>query len=206
VPNGIECARFTAAPPSGVVPRLPWTGIEPVIGTVAGLRAEKNLHRLLRAVRLVMQQAACRLVIVGDGPQRHGLEAFAAELGIRERVFFTGYAQSPQAYYSLFDIFALSSDTEQMPYVIVEAMAAGLPIAATQVGDIPYLVAPENMVFLTARADDALARALLELAQDGGLRRRIGAANRSKALREYDERPMLVAWKELFGGVGAPPR
>jgi glycosyltransferase involved in cell wall biosynthesis len=192
IPNGIDLARF-AAPVAA-------DREEPVIGCVAALRAEKNLFRLLRAFRLVADEMPARLVIVGDGPQRGELEALAGALGLGARVLFTGHVAEPQRLYAGFDIFALPSDTEQMPMTVLEAMAASLPVAATDVGDIKDMLAAENRFFLTPRDDAALAGALVSLLRQPGLRRAVGAANRARAERDYDQETMFRAWRALFDG------
>jgi glycosyltransferase involved in cell wall biosynthesis len=193
VPNGIDLARFAPAPrPDG----------QPiVIGTVASLRAEKNLARLLRAFHLLPAAPATRLVIVGDGPERPALEALAGELGIAARVRFAGQIADPAPCYREFDIFALTSDTEQMPLSVLEAMAAGLPAATTDVGDVRAMLDAANAPFVVARDDSALAGALGRLAADAALRRRLGAANRAKAERDFDEDAMVEAYRRLFAGV-----
>ena len=134
IPNGIDLERFAAARTRRRAANTP-----PVIGTVAALRAEKNLARLLRAFAAVDQPA--RLVIVGDGPERPALEAWRASLGLAERVEFAGHIDDPAPIYAGFDVFALSSDTEQMPLSVIEAMAAGLPVATTDVGDVRAMLA-----------------------------------------------------------------
>jgi glycosyltransferase involved in cell wall biosynthesis len=191
VPNGIDLARFSR-------PRM--TGGELTIGTVAGLRPEKNLARLLRAFRLVADTMPARLVIAGDGPERPALQRLAHELGIDGRVRFTGHVDDPAPLYRTLDIFALSSDTEQMPLSVLEAMASGLPVAATAVGDVPAMLAAENGTFLTAPSDIALADTMLVLARDGAARERIGKANRAKASAEFDAAAMVAAWDVLFDG------
>ena len=75
-----------------------------------------------------------RLVICGDGSERQALEAAARANNIVDQVVFTGYLDKPELALAGFDIFAMSSDTEQMPYGLLEAMSAGLPVAATDVG------------------------------------------------------------------------
>jgi glycosyltransferase involved in cell wall biosynthesis len=187
IPNGIDLSAFAVPPVRGEVP---------VIGTVAALRPEKNLARLLRAFAATTRPA--RLVIAGDGPSRAGLEALAGELGLGERVCFTGYVAAPHTLYPGFDIVALSSDTEQMPMAVLEAMAAGLPVAATDVGDIRAMLAPENAALLTPRDNAALAAALDVLLGDAGLRARLGAANRARAEAEYDQAAMFAAYEALF--------
>ncbi len=204
IPNGIDLARFNAGGPA----HIPGEGL--VIGTVAALRPEKNLVRLLHACRAVAGQVPVRLVIVGEGPERPSLEACAADLGLAGRVVFTGHSPSPAAFYRGFDIFALSSDTEQMPLSVIEAMAAGLPVAATDVGDVRDMLAPENAPFVVPRDPDALAGAILALAGDPAARAAIGAANRARAVQEFDQERMFAAYAGLFaeamGGAGRDSR
>ena len=190
VPNGVDLARFAGA----VRP----AGAEVVIGTVAALRPEKNLGRLLRAFRPLASSA--RLVIVGGGQERASLESLAAESGIAGRVSFAGQVDDPAPLYRGFDVFALSSDTEQMPLSVIEAMAAGLPIASVAVGDVPLMVSDANRPYVVAPGADSLAAAIAALAHDGGLRARVGAANRAKAEREFDQAAMIEAYARLFAG------
>ncbi len=189
IPNGIDLARFKPGP------RV--AGNEPVIGTVAALREEKNIARLVRAFARL---PAGRLVIVGDGPQRTALTALAGELGIAHRVEFAGHQTDTPGFYARFDIFALSSDTEQMPLSVIEAMASGLPVVATDVGDVRLMVSAENAPFITKLDDAALAGALAALAADPGQRQRIGAANLRKAARDFDQAAMFRAHAALWRG------
>ncbi len=216
VPNGVDLARFAAPPADGsdgqpgepmTGLKLDWSGEGPVIGTVAALRAEKNLTRLLRAFRLVLQDMPARLVIVGDGPERASLEATAQQLGIAGRVHFTGHMVETERAYRTFELFAISSDTEQMPLSVLEAMAAGLGVAGTDVGDIRNMVASENAPFIVARDDQALGGAMLGLLRDSASRERIGASNRAKAAREFDQEAMFAAYFALYSGNSAvlPP-
>jgi glycosyltransferase involved in cell wall biosynthesis len=202
VPNGVDLSRFTSGRglPDGASVADERPGEGPVIGTVAALRAEKNLTRLLHAFRQVLQATPARLVIVGDGPERSALEAVARQLGIADQVHFTGHMVATQLAYAEFSLFALSSDTEQMPLSVLEAMAAGLPVAATDVGDVSLMVAPENAACVVAKDETALAGAMLTLLQDPELRGRIGAANRAKAIREFDQQSMFATYAALYQG------
>ena len=194
VPNGIDTERFSpraAAREAG----------PPVIGTVATLRAEKNLVRLLQAFAALPADAGARLMIVGDGPERSRLEAEAGRLGLGGRVVFPGAANDPAPRYADFDIFALTSDTEQMPISVLEAMSCGLPCVATDVGDVRAMLAAENAPYVVPCDAQAVSGGLAGLLGDGRLRAGIGAANRDKALRDYDERTMLDAWRALFPGA-----
>jgi len=196
IPNGIDLARFAAASDASLRARIPGDG--PIIGAVSALRPEKNLQRLLRAFRIVAQQVPARLALVGDGPERPALERLAGELAIAEHVHFAGHAAAPAPFYGVFDLFAVSSDTEQMPIAVIEAMAAGLPVAATDVGDVRTMLAPENASFIGPLDDAALAASLLRLLRDPCLRQSTGAANRAKAARDYDQETMFQAYAALF--------
>jgi glycosyltransferase involved in cell wall biosynthesis len=199
VPNAIDLGRFD--PPD----RQPSDRQPPRVGAVAAMRPEKNLSRLLRVARLLTDEGIdFRLDLVGDGPERAMLEALTAELGLAGVVHFVGSLQDPSSAYRTFDLFALSSDTEQMPLAVIEAMATGLPIASTRVGDVAQMLAAENLPFLCERDDHALAAVLRPLLLDAGLRRRIGAANRVKALRDFDERAMFRAYAETLASGTAP--
>lgn len=204
IPNGLDLARFA---PGRAAPDLAPPGEGPVIGTVAALRAEKNIGRLLRAAALLRGEGLpLRLLIVGDGGERPMLEALAAELGLSGVTRFAGHLPDPAASYAAMDVFALSSDTEQMPFSVMEAMASGLPVAATEVGDLRAMLAPENLPNLAAKDDAALAAALRPLLADAALRARLGAANRAKAERDYDEENMFRAYAALIDGTAPAPR
>lgn len=202
IPNGIDCARFAHR-----MNRTTWPGTGTVIGTVAALRPEKNLSRLILAFKLVSERHDVRLVIVGDGPELPALRRLAAALGLCGKVFFPGDIAAPEACYAGFDIFALSSDTEQMPLTIIEAMAAGLPIAATEVGDVPTMISDQNSRFVTKRDERPLAEALEALVVNQALRRRLGEANQAKAFSFYDEGEMFRAYSRLVAtSMRAPER
>jgi len=197
VPNGIDLDRFVAGErePAG----------EPVIGSITGLRGEKNLTRLLHAFRQVVDATPARLIIAGDGPERSTLQALATELGLAERVQFTGHLDDPAPLYRSIDVFALSSDTEQMPLSVLEAMAASTPVAATDVGDIAAMVAAENRPFITPLDATALATAITSLVRDRAMRQRIGTANHAKAVAEFAQAGMIAAWRALFDSGALAP-
>jgi len=193
VPNGIELARFR--------PRMPGPpGAEPVIGTVAALRPEKNIARLLGAVARVRANRPVRLSIIGDGPERPALEGRAAALGLSDAVTFHGHQPDPAPFYAGFDLFALSSDTEQMPISVLEAMASGLAVVATEVGDVRAMLSEENAALIVPANEVALARAIARALDDTALRAAAGQANRKKAEREFDEATMCDRYARIFAG------
>ena len=196
VPNGVDLDRFDGPPP----PPLWQQDGRPVIGTVAALRAEKNIARLIHAFATVRQTHPSRLVIVGDGPERAALEHLATELGLAADVIFTGHLGRPEQALRHLDIFALSSDTEQMPLSLLEAMASGLAVAATDVGDIRAMLPESAAPYLTTREAPALAAALAVLVSDAALRAEQGSTNRQRAETAYSQEAMFSAWARLWGG------
>ncbi|MGI9436759.1 MAG: glycosyltransferase family 4 protein, partial [Geminicoccaceae bacterium] len=201
IPNGIDCERFAALNTDGVQP-LRKRANEILIGTVSSLRPEKNLGRLLRVFATLMSEQPLRLVIACDGPERGSLEALAARLDIEDRVVFAGRQQAPEAMLGQLDIFALTSDTEQMPYCLIEAMATGLPAVVTDVGDVRSMLPPANQAMITAPSDEAaLADRLSRLIEQPEQRIRLGELNRDHAQRHFDRDVMLNSYIDLFANL-----
>lgn len=205
IPNGVPVARFHQAPAPDAIPGFEPRPGEIVIGTVAGLRAVKNLPRLVRAFAAMTHRDA-RLVIVGEGPESEAIAAEARARGVTARVLMPGFLADPARWIGHFDIFALSSDSEQFPLSLVEAMAAGLPAVTTRVGDVADIVAEDNKPLIVEREDEeAFAAALDSLADRDDLRRAIGQANRERAAACYDEAAMISAYARLYGAaIGRP--
>lgn len=197
IPNGIDTAAFARPARADALRGIVKRKGEMWIGTLAGLRPVKNLPALVRAFAGTPEQ--WQLVIVGEGPEELAIRAEAERLGIEDRVHLPGFAPDPARYVGLFDIFALSSTSEQFPISLVEAMAAGLPVAAPGVGDIAEMVSAENRPLITPAADErALSRALELLASDAALRASLGKANRAEARARYDEKVMIDAYRRLY--------
>jgi glycosyltransferase involved in cell wall biosynthesis len=199
IPNGVDCARFAAAPDAGAIPGFTKAAGETIVGTLAPLRAEKNLGRLLRAFASLPADPKLRCVIVGDGAERGRLQALAGELGIAERTVFAGHIDAPERVLGLFDVFAISSDTEQMPNTVLQAMSAGLAIAGVDVGDVKPMIAPANRPLIIAKNDErGFAAALRQLVDDPALRADLAAKNAAHVRARYDQSRMFAAYGELF--------
>jgi glycosyltransferase involved in cell wall biosynthesis len=200
IPNGIALAAYGKRPKADALPRIVKRPGERWVGTLAGLRAVKNLPRLVRAFSGLPPE--WQLVILGDGPERDAIKAQALQSGVAERVHLPGFAPEPSKAVGLFDVFALSSDSEQFPISVVEAMAAGLPVASPAVGDVAAMVSAQNRPLICAPGDDAaLAQTLAQLAGDEKLRASVGAANRAHALAHYDEQAMIAAYRRVYAGA-----
>jgi glycosyltransferase involved in cell wall biosynthesis len=201
VPNGVDLDRF-AAPPRGGLAGFARRDGELVVGTVAPLRPEKNVGRLVRVFAALDRPPPARLVVAGDGAERTMLDRLAAELGIGEKVVFTGRVD-PETVLGAFDIFALSSDTEQMPNSLLEAMAAGCAVAAVDVGDVKNILSPENREFVVPRDDGpAFAGAIVRLLRDPHKRAELGKKNRERVAALYSQDRMFEAYARIFGIAG----
>jgi L-malate glycosyltransferase len=196
IPNGIPVALYNARPVPDAIAGLSLMPGDIVIGTLAGLREVKDLVRLVRAVAPLPERV--KLVIVGEGPEQTNIVAAAQEIGMGNRLIMPGFMGDPHRFMGLFDVFALSSKSEQFPISVVEAMAAGLPVVSTDVGDVAAIVAMENKPLIDS--DEIRYRAnLLRLVEDAGVRAQVGAANRAKAVAEFDEAAMVARYRSLYG-------
>jgi glycosyltransferase involved in cell wall biosynthesis len=202
VPNGIDTARFSPASAetrAAARTMLGSPGDDLLIGTVGHLRPEKNHGRLLRAFAQIAADRRCRLLIVGDGSERSDLEHLTNQLGIRDRVLFAGAHADPAPCYHAIDLFALSSDTEQMPIALLEAMSTALPVVSTGVGDVAKMVSRPNQDFVTPLGDDrAFAAAMARLVDGAELRQSLGQANRARCLEDFDLGSMIQTYVNLY--------
>ena len=118
------------------------------MGSVAHLRPVKNFPRLLDVVERLATPTGLHLILLGDGPERAALEARVARPPLNGRVHLVGHIDDPRPYFRAMNLFAVSSDSEQMPVTLLEAMASGLPVASTRVGDIPHMLPAEQRPFV----------------------------------------------------------
>lgn len=178
----------------GVVPREYGRAEGRADGTrvlfVGRLAAVKGAPLLLRAFAAVSgDHPEAELAIVGDGPDRAELERLAASLGVTARVAFLGYQpqEAVAEELSRSDLLVLPSFAEGVPVVLMEAMAAGLPVIASRVAGVPELVEDGTSGFVTPPGDlETLIDRLGRLLSDPALRRRMGTAGRAKVEAEFD--------------------
>ena len=205
IPNGVDLTAFT--PHDGrpkLRARLGIPDSAPVIGSVGHLRPEKNFSRLLNASRKLCAERDAHVVLLGDGPERAALEALATESPLAGRVHLVGHQSNPAEWYRLFDLFCISSDTEQMPVSMLEAMASELPVAATEVGDIRDMLSGEQAGGLVVIEDDEsrttrnLGAALARFLDDPDETRELGQGNRQRVAECYSFETMLGAYEAIW--------
>jgi L-malate glycosyltransferase len=197
IPNGVDAAALArdAGEPWGL-PRRP---DELLFGTLGGLRPEKNLGRLLRIAAMLPKGLPWRLVIAGEGQERAALEAQAHALGLSDRVVFTSFVERPGSLLGALDVYVLTSDTEQMPISVLEAMAVGLPVLATDVGDLRLMLPVEtrSTCLFARERENAFADRLAALLAAPHERRRLGVLNRAQAA-EFSLEAMVASYDRLF--------
>ena len=200
--DGVPAGKITVIPNSVPPTReahgddlpLP-AGMEdgPVVGVVARLQPEKGVTGFLKAAAHVMRAfPATRFAVVGDGPLREELFGLAEDLGVRERVLFLGFRPDAQALIGMMDVVAVPSVSEGTPLVVLEAMAAGVPVVASRVGGIPSQLQNGTEGILVPPGDPrALGDAILGLLRDPERARRMGEAGRLRAATEFSHENMV---------------
>jgi len=186
VPSGVEAPAPLDPERRAALRRSLGCGEEDVVGiTVAALARGKGHHQLLRAAGLAAERApALRIWIAGDGPLRSDLESEAASLGLGTSVQFLGFRADISSLLRVADFFCLATRSEGLGSSILEAMAAGLPVAATRVGGVPEIVDEDTGILVPLDAPDATwADALARMAVERGSREKMGRSARERAAR-----------------------
>ncbi len=177
-------------------------------GTAARFDAVKDLSTMLRGfAAAAKEEPRLRLIFAGAGAEEGKLRALAKDLGVSDRVHFTGWLDDTDALYASLDICLLTSLSETFPYALTDAAKYRVPVIATAVGGVPELV--ENGVngFLIAPGDtDALASDILTLSRDAALREKLGAALHDRTEREFSLSAMARREKEICRAILSPRR
>jgi len=201
--NGIDVARV--APSRGRDAVRDQIGVSRdafVVGTVGRLMPVKAFDRLIAALAELRRDRAgldARLVIVGDGPLRSELEACAARLGVSRETTFLGSRGDVYDLMAAFDVFALPSLHEGIPMVILEAMAAGVPIVASRVGGIPEILEDDRDAMLVATAKQgAFAHAIGRLAADPSLRAAMARSARHQVQARFSITSTAASVVDLY--------
>jgi len=175
---------------------LPPPGPFPLIGAIGRVEFQKGLDTLIRALAKIPSGT---LVLVGDGSERVHLETLARDLGVSDRIIWTGWSDEPRAYLPSFDVFALPSRFEGFPLALLEALLARSAVIATDVGSVPEAVLDGETGLLVQPDDPAgLAAALRRLLADGELRGRLGDNGRRLVLDRFTAEHMTRGFESLY--------
>jgi len=218
--NGVDVEAWVRTDPDPALAHS--LGIEPhcpMAGIVACLRPEKNHEVFLHMARRVLDVLPyAHFLIVGDGPKRGDLTLLAGQLGLADRAHFVGQRHDVPDLVALMDVMVLSSRAEAFPMTILEGMAAGKPIVATDVGAVSEVVRHGQNGYLVPAGDvEAMAGYVGRLLADRGLGARLGRAGRDLVSRRFHLRNMIQGYERLFmslvngpmaprGPVGSPTR
>jgi sugar transferase (PEP-CTERM/EpsH1 system associated) len=191
--NGIDLTSFPAPDKRGL------EGDGRAI-SVARLHAVKDQATLLRAIRRIVDaRPEFRLVLVGEGPERPGLEQLCRELGLEESVCFSGHRDDVRERLLQCDLFMLSSLSEGISLSLLEAMAAGLPVIATEVGGNREVVVHGETGFLVPPGSpEAIASATLSLIDDPARALAMGRSGRKRVEQIFDLRLMVRRYEALY--------
>ena len=209
VPSGIDLNRFSQARVNGrQVPE--WFGCPSdaiIVGSVGWLTDVKGHRFLLEAAKKVTQtRPDLHIVIVGSGDQHDALRQQATQLGLEASVHLLGHRDDIDVCLAGFDLFVLPSANEGMGRALVEAMAAGLPVVATNVGGIPALIDHEvNGLLVPVRDSDALADAIVRALKDAALRQRMGDAGFARVNERFTVERMVAETAGVYANVAGKP-
>jgi len=176
---------------------------ELAVGMIAALTDHKGHRFLLEGwPRVIEREPRARLLLAGDGELADELKGLVARLGIGGSVRFLGFWEDVPGLLAALDLFALSSHLEGLCTSLMDAMAAGLPVAATRAGGIPEVVAEGRTGMLVPeRNPDALAEAILGLLADPERRRHMGEAGRERVRSEFGLQSMVEGTLAAYAGV-----
>jgi glycosyltransferase involved in cell wall biosynthesis len=194
LPAGSVQTIYNGVPDLGVAPWPP-PGRRTVVGTLARLDPIKGLDVLLHAAAPLDN---VEVSLIGDGPARAELTALATELGLSDRVHFAPWADDPRARLAELDVFVLPSRNEGFPLSIVEAMLAGRPVIASDVGSVSEAVDERTGILVPPDDVLRLRAAISELVADPIRRRRLGEAGRQRALERFTSAAMARAFEALY--------
>jgi glycosyltransferase involved in cell wall biosynthesis len=178
-------------------------------GRMTAVKRTDDLLTMLAALRVGGTDAT--LLLVGDGDDRERLEERAHDLGLARSCLFVGYQEEVAPWYAICDAVVLTSASEGTPVTIIEALAAGRPVVATDVGGVRDVVDDGETGFLVPpRNTQALAERLRALAADPALRTAMGEAGRARVLERYAVdrlvRDVDALYRELLATTSATTR
>jgi glycosyltransferase involved in cell wall biosynthesis len=202
IPNGIDASYYSPdiSERQRVRRSLGFVDSDLVLGFSGRLDPVKNLDLLVDIVaRCLPCRSPFRLLIVGDGPERRRLETSCRDKKIHEYVVFTGQQEQVLPYLRAMDVFLLTSLREQMPLTVLEAMAVGIPVMATRVGEIPYIIDDGTDGFIRDlnAPVDAFVEPLCSLL-DSSQRKAMGEAAREKMLVRFQHEIMVQQYAKVI--------
>jgi glycosyltransferase involved in cell wall biosynthesis len=207
VHEGIDLERVEAAPPARLHEDFWLPHQAPIVGNVAALVPHKGQRHLVEAARVVLPQVPdARFVIAGEGELRPALERQIKDHHLEKHVLLAGFRPDVLSLHKAFDIFVMSSVTEGLGTSILDAMAAGKPVVATETGGIPEVVIHgQTGLLVPPRDHEAMAQAIVTLLKNDALRRTMGEAGRTRARTMFSADRMVQDTLRVYERVAMHP-
>lgn len=199
IPNGIDCRSVRAAA-EGPTPGLgAWPSDLPLLCVAARLSIEKDVVILLDALRRLQRDEPCALVVIGDGPERVGLEKKARDWGLADRVIFVGHQRNVYPYMRRADLYVHTCQFEGFGYTMLEAMACGTPVIATDCphGPREVLGSGEYGELVTPGDAEALMVGIRRLLREPDRRARLRARGLARA-EQLSVASMVARYQAVF--------
>ncbi len=198
IPNFVDPEAFIPAPCEVLERDCDGQG---VIVHVSNFRPVKRVPDLVMAMaKVVREEPAARLLLVGDGPDRHEVERLVDQFGLRRNVSLTGFRSDVPNLLRCADVGVLCSETESAPLTLLEGMATQLPMVATAVGGVPEIIEDGINGLLAKPANPSdLAEKILRLYRDPDLRKHLGERARQKVMENYTADRVVSMYLEVYG-------
>jgi N-acetyl-alpha-D-glucosaminyl L-malate synthase BshA len=198
VPNFVNCDVYRRSPDEALRAKYA-TPEEGILIHISNFRPVKRIEDVIAIFANVRKSTSCKLLMVGDGPERPKAEWLATTHGVAEDVFFLGKQNEMAPFLSIADILLLPSDHESFGLVALEAMACEVPVIATRVGGIPEVVADGEDGHLFELGNvEGMAESCLEILRDPQIRLQMGRAARAHATRDFCASKIVLHYEDLY--------
>ncbi len=175
---------------------------ERIILHASNFRKIKRIDDIVRAFKRIRKKVPCKLLLIGDGPEKSKIKRLVEELNLAEHVFFLGKQEKIEQFYAIADLFMLVSSKEGCPLSILEAMSSEVPVIATRVGGIPEIVVDGKTGYLVevGNVDDIAEKAIKILSKKRKIRE-MGKFARAEVLSKYTKEKVVLEYEKYFRKV-----
>lgn len=202
IPNFINPRVFSGEPEPGLRERLDIDLGTPILMHISNFRKVKNVRDVVRLFARVRESMECRLLLIGDGPEKVPCRILAEELGVLDRVHFLGNRIAVDRILPIADLLLLPSTVESFGLVALEAMACGVPVVGYDGGGLPEVVRHGKDGMLAPLGDlERMIEMTLELLQTNGLRERMGESARERATGTFSTEKVITRYEDLYRRV-----
>jgi glycosyltransferase involved in cell wall biosynthesis len=171
-----------------------------LVGAVGMMIPIKRFDLLIDSMKIIQQKGFnCGVVIIGDGPLKSNLSDRAADALIKGTYFFPGFINEAEKYMAMFDIYCLTSDYEGTPNVILEALASGVPVISTNIGDVGEIIEPGvSGLILSTNEPEALSQFIIDLIVNPDLSLKFSKNGKEKIIKSYDTDIMVERMVDFY--------